>query len=92
MSVSSFTFTNITTLATTVVKDGQGVFKKITFNKTGTTDVITLYDGITAGGRLIATITGGVVGNAFDYDVRFNRGLTVVTSGGAAGDYTISFR
>jgi len=89
-------YLNITLAAptTTLVKSGQGYLHAIVINKGAATGVITIYDGLTAGGTVIATITQPatlLANNAtILYDVIFNNGLTIVTAT-AAQDITVSY-
>jgi hypothetical protein len=88
-------YANITTATTTQVKASAGVLHTITINSLGTVaSSITVYDSTTGTGTKIATIdslsaTG--LGSKI-YDVSFATGLTVVTTGTAAPDITLSFR
>ncbi len=92
-----FSYTNITLAAptTTVVKSGAGLLHCIQINKAVATGVITVYDNTAASGTVIATITqpAAVLATTQNclYDVKFNTGLTVVTST-AAQDITVSTR
>lgn len=84
-----FTPTEITTKTTTLVKSGAGMCGGITINKTGATDVVTVYDALTATGTPIATITTALVGQVFLQGANFAIGLCIVTSGGTAGNYGV---
>jgi hypothetical protein len=90
----SFGFTplGITTKTTTLVKAGAGMVGDITINATGTADTITVYDALTAVGTPIATITSPTIGMKFCELYRFSVGLTIVTGGTTAGNYTVSFQ
>lgn len=85
--------TNIAGAATTLVRAGAGIFERIVCNKAVLSGVITIYDGLTASGTKLATIThpGTLLQNqyALDYGCRFATGLTVVTS--AADDITVLY-
>jgi hypothetical protein len=87
-----FTPLGITTKTTTLVKAGAGVIGDITINKSGSTDTITVYDALTATGTPLATITSPTVGMKFCELYRFSVGLTIVTGGTTAGDYTVSYQ
>jgi len=67
------------------------VLHAVTINASGTTETITIYDGISTSGAVIAVITTPVAGQTYTYDVRADGGLFVVVAGGAVGDYTISY-
>lgn len=94
-ALTDFSFSNISAPATTTVKTGAGVFKRLVFNKPVASGVITIYDNTAASGTKIATITEPatlLAQGAFstDYDLLFSTGLTVVTS--AADDITIVYK
>lgn len=90
MAQSPFSYNNITTATTTVVKTGVGVLHSITVNTT-TAFAITVYDNTSAAGTKIATIAASpVIGSTFIYDVAFKNGLTIVTAG--ASDLTVSYQ
>jgi len=84
--------TNITTKTTTTVKSGAGFLEGITINKIGTTDTLTIYDNTAASGTVIGTITVQATTPYYPYKARFSTGLTVVSGGGTAGDYTVVSR
>ena len=67
--------------ATHVVKRGAGILHKLIFNNTSGT-AITVYDGISAAGIVIAVITTatGLIGS-HDWDIPFVDGLCIVTTG-----------
>ncbi len=93
-SAVSYGFTPypISTAATfNAIKSGPGMIGDITVNKVGTTDVITVYDALTATGTPIAIITSPLVGDKFCELLKFSIGLTIVTSG-TPGHYTVSFQ
>lgn len=83
-------FLNIAGAATTLVRTGAGILERIQVNKAVASGVITIYDGLTASGTKIATVTnpGTLLHSQFDleYGCRFATGLTIVTS--AADDIT----
>lgn len=74
---------NITTATTTVVKDIPGKLIHVVVNKPVSGSTITIYNNTAASGTKIATITNSTVVTPYflDYDLRFDVGLTVVTSG-----------
>ena len=91
--MQSFTYKNITLAAptTTVVKTISGVLHAITFNKPANTGVVSVYDGVSASGTLIATIThADAVPKTLFFDVVFAVGLCIVTAT-AAQDITVSY-
>lgn len=90
-----FSYTPITTAATTVVKASAGFFHGIVINKAVATGVITIYDNTSAAGTKIGTITFGASllsdpPIVAPYNVSFATGLTIVTS--AATDLTVAYR
>lgn len=82
----------ISTKTTTLVKAGAGLVGDITINTTGSADVITVYDALTATGTPYAIITAPTVGMKFCELYRFSVGLCIVTSGTTAGNYTVSYQ
>jgi hypothetical protein len=88
-----FQATNINTATTTVVKSGSGILKKIIVNKLVALGVVTIYDNTAASGTKIATITSPATLLAsqlqLDYGIRFQLGLTIVTS--STDDITVVF-
>lgn len=91
MHIGGYTPTNITSKTTTVVKTGPGVLRRIVINAPGSSDTLTLYDNTAASGTKIATITV-TAGFPYEYDALFSTGLTVVSGGTTAGDYTVLWR
>ena len=93
MIYDQFTPTNITTNTTTIVKTGSGLLHSVTINTKGSSsNTIKLYDGLTAGGTLFATIDSTANVGFLLFNAQFSQGLTVVTGTGSAGDITINFR
>ncbi len=90
---AGYKYRNIAGAATTVVKSGPGRLVQINVNKTIASSTITIYDNTSAAGTKIATITnpGTLHQDQFDfpYNLQFNTGLTIVTSG--ADDLTVVF-
>lgn len=86
-----FSYTNITTGTTTVVKGSSGILHSVTINTTAAA-TITLYDNASAAsGTKIATIAASpVIGSTFLYDCSLINGLTIVTAG--ASDITVSWK
>lgn len=84
-----FTFANIATATTTVVKTGAGFFHLMVINTTAA-GAITIYDNTAGSGTKIATFPISAITATYLYDVTFGTGLTIVTAG--ASDLTISFR
>jgi hypothetical protein len=83
--------TNINTKTTTVIKKTSGTLLSVHVNTAGTADTIKIYDNSSAAGTVIGTITSMPIGSR-DFNVLFNVGLTIVTGGTTAGDYTIVYQ
>lgn len=79
---------NIATNTTTLVKTGSGVLYSMTVNTTAAGH-IHIYDGLTAGGTLLATLASNTAVGQYKYDCTFRTGLCVVTD--AASDITIVY-
>lgn len=86
---------NISTQTTTLVKTGAGVLRSIVFNKMLAATTVLFYDGITAGGTLLGSITVPATTLqtqvSLQYNIAFATGLTVVT-GVANSDITVVYR
>lgn len=84
---------NITGAATTTIKTGAGILRRIVFNKFVALGVATLYDNTAGSGTVLATITLPVAllasNGALEYNLTFNTGLTIVTS--VAFDLTVVY-
>jgi hypothetical protein len=90
-------YSNFTsTTGGTLIKTGEGVLYGITFNKPVATGVITIYDGLTTGGTVIATITVPSSPQVFTWGpfnggFYYQTGLFIVIAT-AAQDLTVSYR
>lgn len=84
-------YVNITTKTTTVVKASAGTLARLIVNKLGSADTIALYDNTAGSGTLVGTFTSPGVGS-YTIDALMGTGITVVTGGTTAGDYTIIYR
>lgn len=80
---------HIDSAATTLVKTGAGILRRIVVNTTaaGTTEV---FDKLTAAAPLIALLKSGVGEGTYEYNCRFGTGLTVKT-GHADQDITVVY-
>jgi hypothetical protein len=93
---TSYSYKNIATSATTVVKANAGVLHGVYINSAAATAVITFYDNASAAsGTKIATMTIGTGGILFPAakvlsDINFANGLTIVTAT-AAVDITVLY-
>ncbi len=88
-NTNAFSYRNITTSTTTVVKNAPGVLGKVTVNTTGGAGTIIVYDNTAGSGSIIATLNSAVAGS-FDFGAIAATGITVVTTG--APDVTILYR
>lgn len=82
-------YTRISTATTTVVKSGKGKLQSITLNKPVASSTITIYDNTAGSGTVIGLITNTTDVKPYDvtYNLNFQTGLTIVTSG--ADDLTV---
>lgn len=94
VSPGGFTYTHITTATTTAaIKTGAGSLHTICVNSLGTVaSAITVDDALTATTPTIAVINSLTLLGCQTYDVAFNTGLTIVTTGTVAPDVTVSWR
>lgn len=91
--LGGYSFTNITTATTTVVKSGAGVLHGITINTKGTVaSTVTIYDNTAGSGTKIGIIDSLNLSGPFLFDAIFATGLTIVTTGTAAPDITVTYR
>lgn len=91
--MAGWSFQNITTSTTTTVKSGAGVLHIVNVNTLGTVaSTVTVYDNTAGSGTKIATINSLTLSGPFQYDIAFSTGLTLVTTGTAAPDITVSYR
>lgn len=90
---ASYQYLNITGQATTLVRTGNGLLHTVCFNKPTATETIAIYDGVSAAGTLIGTITvpASPQPGCLTYDVAYGAGLTFVTAT-ASSDITVSYR
>lgn len=91
--VPSYQYLNITGQATTLVRTGNGVLHTVCFNKPTATETVAMYDGVSAAGTLMGTITipASPMPVCLTYDVAYGAGLTFVTAT-ASSDITVSYR
>jgi len=88
-----YQYVNITTQTTTLIRTGNGVLHTVCLNKPTATGTVAIYDGISASGTLIGTITipASPLPVCLAYDVQYGSGLTIVTAT-ASSDITVSYR
>ncbi len=92
VTTSTNNYNHISTSTTTLVKTGAGNLKSITINTKGTVaSTVTVYDALTAVAPVIAVIDSLNLSGTFTFDVAFSTGLTIVTTGTAAPDVTVSY-
>lgn len=85
--------TVITTATTTLVKSGKGKLHLVTVNSKGTVaSAITIYDALTATGTPYAIIDSLNLSGTFQYDINFDTGLCIVTTGTVAPNVTVSYQ
>lgn len=90
---AGFTFNHISTATTTTVKGSAGVLHTLTVNNLGTVaSTTTVYDNTAGSGTVIAVINTLAGQISYIYDIAFNTGLTIVTTGTVAPDITVSYR
>lgn len=72
--------TYISTATTTTVKTGIGRMVRINITETAA-GAITVYDNTAASGTILAAFKASVVEGTYEFNCRFNTGLTIVTAG-----------
>ena len=87
----SASYSNLVANVSSTIKSGAGILHTVVVNTLGTTPTIQIYDNTAASGTKIGLITPTVTGT-YDYDVSFNTGLTVVTTGTGTADITITWQ
>lgn len=92
MFIDPHKYAVINTATTTLVKSGKGKLNLICVSSKGTVaSTITVYDALTATGTPIAVIDSLNLYGAFYYEVAFNTGLCIVTTGTVAPNLTVSY-
>ena len=88
-----YSFSHIAAAATTNVKAGAGVLHAVIVNAKGTVaSTLTIYDNIVGAGTVIAIIDSLNLSGTFEFDIAFATGLTIVSTGTVAPDFTVSYR
>lgn len=87
---SGLSYNNISTAATTLVKSGAGTLGRVIINTLGAGSSASIYDGLTAGGTLIATVSTAAQ-NTLSFGIVFSTGLCIVTSGGTPANITVAY-
>lgn len=88
MVMPYYSYSNISTATTTVVKASAGVLHTIVVNTTAA-GAITVYDNTSGSGTKIATLKASIGENTYMFDTAFTTGLTIVTAG--ASDITVTY-
>ena len=89
---ASSSYLHLNANGTTTVKSGAGVLRRIIINtRGGIVNTLTIYDNTTATGAVIGAVDTVNAGGAFNYELDFTTGLTVVLAGGTAADITIIY-
>ncbi len=90
---ASSSYLHLNANGTTTVKSGAGVLRRIVINtRGGILNTLTIYDNTTATGAVIGVVDTSVAeAGAFDYELDFTTGLTVVLASGTAADITIIY-
>lgn len=92
VSIPAYSFKRLAANATTLVRTGPGILHLITINTKGASaNVISIYDGLSASGTLIATADSTNAPGTLFYDVTFDTGLTIVIGTGTAADITVAW-
>lgn len=88
-----FSYSHISTSATTVIKASAGFIHAISVNTKGTVaSTITVYDNTAGSGTVVGVIDSLNLSGAFVLDVSLLTGITIVTTGTVAPDLTVSWR
>jgi len=89
---ASSSYLHLNANGTTTAKSGAGVLRRIIINtRGGIVNTLTIYDNTAATGAVIGAVDTVNAGGAFDYELDFTTGLTVVLAGGTAADITIIY-
>lgn len=91
--VGGAAYANITTNTNTLVKTGAAAFYGISVNTGGTGATATVYDGTTAGGKLIGTFDVSARGTIMvSVGLALTVGLFIVTAGSGAANLTVIYK
>lgn len=83
---------NITTNTGTLVKTGAGSFVGLSINTAGTASTAAVYDGTSASGTLLGTISTTAQDTIFPPGGwAYATGLFIETAGSAAADITVTY-
>jgi len=84
LNATAASFLYLTTTAGTQVKTGPGIFHTLSILGSKSSSPITVYDGTSTSGTLIAQFGTGAQAVSFTFDAQFNTGLFVVVPSGDA--------
>jgi hypothetical protein len=88
-----FSYNNITTATTTTVKSGSGTLHTVNINALGSVaSTVAIFDNTAGSGTAIATVNSLAFLGTLTFDVQFNTGLTLVTTGVLPPNVTVSYR
>ena len=91
--VNGYSFHRSASNATTTIKSGAGVLKRVTVNKLGSaSNTCTIYNNTAGSGTIIAVIDTTLAQGTFEYALVFSTGLTIVTATGSAADLTLVYQ
>ena len=91
--VNGYSFHRSASNATTTIKSGAGVLKRVTVNTVGSaSNTCTIYDNTAGSGTVIAVIDPTSAQGSIEYDLVFSTGLTIVTATGSAADLTLVYQ
>lgn len=91
--VNGYSFHRSASNATTTIKSGAGVLKRVTVNTVGSaSNTCTIYDNTAGSGTVIAVIDPTSAQGSIEYDLVFSTGLTIVTATGTAADLTLVYQ
>jgi hypothetical protein len=88
-----YAFLNVSTVTTTTVKTGAATLSAISINTKGTVaSTITVYDSLSGSGTKIATLDSLNLSGSFIFNVACTLGITVVSTGTVAPDFTVVYK
>lgn len=92
VSASTWTYTHITSNASTVVKNfGGAQLHTVVIGSPGSAETLTIFDNTACSGTVISVITP-TAGATYIFDTTAITGLCITTAGTTAGDYTVTSR
>lgn len=81
--INKYLYSSISGATTKLVKTGAGILGRVVLNTGTASSVVSIYDGTSAAGVLIATInpSASQIPSSIAYDIGVNAGITVITVG-----------